>query len=236
MTMPGKTAKRTLIGSSRKTIGFKMRSNTASDSRRATRVKILRCTNPQREKKEGKTVRHPSTHVEDLDAMMRTQVLHAFAFGPAKLFHVDGDADVLELEKELSTYRQHRQNVLDLMDEGVITKAEAATRIRKWEEPIRNVEEGLRTAASASATAHMLVDLRDQFIDTQSHRASFEGLGALLTELGERFDALPIQKRRDLANTLLEVTVHRGKGKEKYVLRHKVVTTLNDGDEFALED
>lgn len=208
--------------------GFKMRSNTASDKRTGTRISILRCTNPQRKKVEGRTERHPSARVDDLDAMIRTQVLHAFAFGPANLFQVDGDADVLKLEKELSTFRQHRQNALDLMDEGVITKAEAATRVRKWEEPIRNVEERLRTAAGASATAHMLVNLRKQFVNSETHRASFEGLGNLIAELGERFDALPINKRRDLANILLEVTVHRGKGKAKYEIRHKVVTTLNE--------
>jgi site-specific DNA recombinase len=218
--------------------GFKMRSNTAVDKRAGTRVKILRCSNPVRAKDEnGKPVRHPSAHVDDLDAMIRQQVLYAFALGPSEAFKDDNAPDVLALEGELSRYRRNRQNVLDLLDEGVITKAEAALRLEKWAEPIRTTEERLKAATSASATAHMLVDLRAEFIDSETHRASFDGFGDLVAKLGERFDALPIKKRRDLVATLLDVEVHRGKGTQKYSIRHKVVTSLNDdGDEFASVD
>lgn len=210
--------------------GFKMRSNTATDKRAGTRVSILRCTNPFRGKVQGKTVRHPSARVEDLDRMMREQIVYAFALGPADLFKADGAADVAKLETELREHREKRQDILDLLENRVISQAESVSRLKKFEGLIESVQERLDAAANASATATMLLDTRAEFIDAETHKASMDGFGDLVTRLGERFDALPIKKRRDLASTLLDVRVHLGKGKDKYHIRHKVVTSLN-GDE-----
>ncbi|MFJ4161292.1 recombinase family protein [Microbacterium testaceum] len=207
--------------------GFPLRTSTGKMWRTGEKYPILLCRNPNRG-----GARHPSGTIGDLDPLIRRAVLDAFAFGPTNLFGDDPDAaSVHEIYDELANLRAKRQRVMDLMDDGTLETWEGKTRLQGYGEQIAALQGRLEGLQSASAAAGMLPDLRAGFIDVQTKRASFQGLLDLREELGARFDQRPIEQRRQLVRTLLQVEVGHGQGESKYSISHKIVTSLNGAED-----
>lgn len=201
--------------------GEVMRSRTASDKVRGRR-RILQCTALD---KGG--VPHASARLEVLDPLVRAAVIDAFAFGPAGLFGDPAVSDVQRLLEALSALQARRDDYFDLFNGGMIAKAELASQLGKLKADEQPLREGIEKARAASASANMLVDLRAQVYS--EGRASISGAADLKAELGQRFDSLHIEQKRRLVAELLSITVHPGKGLNKYEVIHTVVTGLNEG-------
>ena len=207
---------------------FPLRTSTGKMWATGEKYSILLCRNPEKGQDDGKT-RHPSGTISDLDPLIRRAVVDAFAFGPSNLFGDDHEAvSVHDIYDELADLRSKRQRVLDLVDDGTLEVWEGKGRLQGYGEQITALQGRLEALQSASAAAGMLPDLRAGFIDVQTKRASFQGLLDLREELGARFDARPIEQRRQLVRALLHVEVGHGQGASKYAITHKIVTSLND--------
>lgn len=201
--------------------GSPMRSNTATDSRRGTRVKILRCTGA----KKGE--RHASARLDELDPIVRKAVIDAFAFGPSNLFPDSAGIDLAALQNALDDTLGAQQSVLDHEEAGRISHAVAAARLGKLKVAEDQARAAIEEARSSSSAAHMLVDLRSGMLDGRRRKASYSGAAELLSELGRRFDALHIEQQRRLVRQLINVRVLPGRG-AKYEVTHIVVTSLNE--------
>lgn len=53
-------------------------------------------------------------------------------------------------------------------------------------------------------------------------------MAAKQSAIRDRFDALPLEQRRTLVSSLLEVTVRKGRGPGRVGIVHKVATSLNE--------
>jgi site-specific DNA recombinase len=204
--------------------GSAMRSNTATDKRRGTRLQILRCSSAR------KGERHASGRLDVLEPKVRQAVLMAFAFGPANLFPDTPGVDIAALQKALDDVLEAQTRVLDHEDQGRISHAVAVMRLNKLRVQETEAREAIEKARASSSTAHMLVDLRRGMFDGTT--ASFDGTAALVEELGRRFDSLHIEQRRRLVQQLVEITITPGRA-HKFHLTQRVVTSLDDDDVFA---
>jgi DNA invertase Pin-like site-specific DNA recombinase len=211
--------------------GKGMKSNTVSDSRAGTRYSILKCSRV--DKTDG--VRHPSARNEHLDALIRAEVLNAFAYGPASLFREEGGPDIGTMQMELAKLTAKREEIRADYRAEIITRAEYVADLKATDAPMKALQERLDAAVATSASASMLVDLRAGLRD-ENGRAPIEAMGDLKLELGRRFDALDIEQRRRLVGQLLDIRVHGGRmetNPNKYEIRHTRVLSLNDDDEAA---
>lgn len=207
--------------------GFPLRTSTGKAWKTGEKYPILLCRNPDRG-----GARHPSGAIRDLDPLIRQAVIDAFAVGPNNLFGEDHDTfAATEIYAQLADLRANRQRVLDWVEEGTLEEWEGTERLQGSRVEIAALQERLEAVVSASAAATMLTDLRAGWIDPETRRASFEGYTRLRTELGERFDALDIQRRRQLVKALISVEVGHGQGLGKYTVTHKIVTDLNEDED-----
>jgi DNA invertase Pin-like site-specific DNA recombinase len=207
--------------------GFPMRTSTGKAWKTGEKYPILLCRNPNRG-----GARHPSGTIGDVDPLIRKAVIDAFATGPNNLFGEDRDATTAtEIYSDIADLRVKRQRVVDLVDDGFLEPWEAKGRLQGYQTQIDALQARLEAVVNASATASMLTDLRAGWIDPETYRASFEGYSRLRDALGERFDALDIQRRRELVKALISVSVGHGQGAQKYVIQHKIVTDLNEEGE-----
>ncbi|WP_314457437.1 recombinase family protein [uncultured Microbacterium sp.] len=206
--------------------GFPLRTSTGKAWKTGEKYSILLCRNPDRG-----GARHPSGTIADLDPLIRRAVIDAFAFGPAQLFDEDHDSGATgEVYAQLADLRASRQRVLDWVEEGTLEAWEGKQRLNGYRERIEALQGRLDALVRSSAASGMLTDLRAGWIDSSTHRASYEGFTVLRDELELRFDALDIQRRRQLVKALLDVSVSNGQGTGKYTIVHTVVTSLNAAD------
>ncbi|WAB80803.1 recombinase family protein [Microcella daejeonensis] len=200
--------------------GSSMRSNTATDSRRGTRVKILRCAAA----KKGE--RHASAHLMDLEALVHKEVIAAFLFGGDLLMPRHEGMDVDAMLTKLQRVQADVQDVYDDFDADLITAAVKRERLVQLKERREQIEEQLEEARQSNASAHMLLDLHRRIFTPG--RVSLDDAVTARQQLAERFDALHIEQRRMLVAKLLDIRVLPGRGLQKYFVTHTVVTSLND--------
>ena len=81
-----------------------------------------------------------------------------------------------------------------------------------------------------NATATLLDGLKSSIVDPDTHRASIARAAEVATALGERFDALDPDKRRELIVSMLDVRVTIGTGPERVKVWHRAESAqvLND--------
>lgn len=219
--------------------GFPLRTSTGRAWKTGEKYPILLCRNPEKGTDSAKT-RHPSGVIADLDPLIRKGVIDAFAFGPDDLFGENVDTSAAsDIYAQLAELRAKRQRVLDWIEDGTLEDWEGKQRLSGYGKRITALTGRLKALTSASVAASMLVDLRAGWIDPKTRRASFEGFTKMHEELSRRFDALDIQRRRQLVRELLDVEVLNGQGvgenasAEKYAVTHKIVTSLNEDDTAA---
>jgi site-specific DNA recombinase len=212
------------------TCGAVMRSNTATDKRAGTRYPALRCTSQIGKTSDGS--KHSSARVVELDHLVQEEMLAAFMYGlPEEVLPPQEEHDIQGLLSAQAALSASRQEVLELRSDDLISKAEGRIRLVAIKEKSDDIDGQLEHARATSSRAHMTLDLRREVL--QRGRADVNGIIMLKDGLAERFAALHIEQRRDLVSQFLDVVVNpgRGSGPEKYVITHKVVTSLNPVEE-----
>lgn len=174
--------------------------------------------------------RESSAHVSILkpllDEPVRRAIVAALQFG-----HPDMLGDPVAGATVNETLRAHKR-VLEAIeetmrreDEGLLTSAQARSRLSKLKRERESIEAALEHAQRASAAARVLVDLRREVL--APGRVDLDGAVELRGRVADRFDALDIEQQRELLRSLVEVTVHKGRTAERIEIVHTVVTSLN---------
>ena len=208
--------------------GAPLRSSSVGD-KKGGRVPIYRCVNKTGFPSDP-GVKHVSARTEALDAAVRRAVIDAFVMGPANLFPDETPSRAAKLHSELDSLIGNRQKVLSLVAEGVVTPAD----IRSQLATLKNREAALRAdldeAYANDADTMRLSDLRAGLWHPSKH-ADIEAAAAYAAELGARFDALPIEKRRALVRYLLCIEVlpvaPGVEGSRRWNIVHRRATSLN---------
>jgi site-specific DNA recombinase len=171
--------------------------------------------------------KHPSIRTSLLESVIIDHVAQAFLFGTSEMTTTDAPARKA-LQTALSGAQSHRQDLLDLLDAGAVKMAELTPKLKASLADIEGIQEQLATLDAASASASMLAGMAQ--VMTPDGRADFGNFSKAKADLGERFMALDIEKRRQLVQQLLEVRVYPGRGSERIDVAHRVVVFLNADD------
>jgi site-specific DNA recombinase len=171
--------------------------------------------------------KHPSIRTSLLESVIIDQVAQAFLFGTSEMTTTDAPARKA-LQTALSGAQEARQDIGDLWDAKAITKAERLVMLKENLDNIEGIREQLATLDAASASASMLAGMAQ--VMTPDGRADFGNFSQAKADLGERFMALDIEKRRQLVQQLLDVRVHPGRGPERIDVEHLVAVSLNEQD------
>jgi site-specific DNA recombinase len=217
--------------------GSAMRSNTATDKRRGTRYPVIRCSAAT----SGE--RHASARLLDardkegnlihrgLEPLVRAEVIRAFLWGGDSLLPKEKNIDVSALLSARTAISEEKMTVMSYRRDGLLTPAEERKQLTDLTVRSEAIGAQIEKARAEHSSAAMLVDLRDGF-RYDGNRVSLEVAGELSHQLGERFDALHIEKRRLLVAELLDIVVAPGRG-DKFVIVHRVVKGLNGQDEVT---
>jgi site-specific DNA recombinase len=170
--------------------------------------------------------KHVAASQADLDAAVTDAVAAAFTFGPAQLIPEPEGIDTTAIHSALSGVQARRQDLLSLVADGLAERAEIAPQLRSLKEEQEALQTQLDNARAEVGVAAMVVDLRKGLF-TPGETVSIEDTAKVKQQLCERFTALHMDQRRDLVKQLLDIDVQRGRGSKRYVITHRVVTSLN---------
>jgi len=84
---------------------------------------------------------------------------------------------------------------------------------------------------SRNVQAQIVADLRREIFDAVTHRVDMEKVAELKKLLGERYDALDFDHKRELIQGQLDVHLDKGRGTERIRVRHLVAVSLNESVE-----
>jgi site-specific DNA recombinase len=187
---------------------------------------ILKCST--KANLQTTTERHPTIQLDRLDPLIRAEVVSAFLVGPANLVPADGLGSPAKLDAELSIARAARARLIGLVAKDLIAEGDAAVELGEIKNREAAIEEQLSELARSSARAAMTVDLRAELF--AGNTVSFNDSAKVKMLLGERFDALPIEKRRELVRTLLDIRIGLGRSIDRVAITHRIVHSLNDAE------
>ena len=236
-TNPGRKSSHLVSGIVRCGVcGDVLRSSTvAGRNKEGERVGVYRCVRKLAFVSDEK-VRHVSARILDLDKAVRAEVVKAFLFGSSNLFPETEPDDSEELHAKIDAVYNRRSELSRGIAEGLLKLAG----VRGELQALNAEEEALRGRLNAldaeGARVSLLRDLRKGLWAGQ---VSFGKVSKHGHEIGKRFDALDITEKRALVRHLLDVTVlpvaPGRRGSARWDIQHKVVTSLQDDDEFATE-
>ena len=152
---------------------------------------------------------HTTARCEELDALVRHEVLAAVMHAPAHRVGGATDSSPTALQGRLETRRREIRTRLgeladSLADTGVpIAKIREAMALLSTEQTA--VDEQLGVLRGQDAHAALIADLSTQL--WRGQRVSIADAAVVSKELGERFDVLELRQRQQLVRAFLRVTV-----------------------------
>lgn len=214
-----------------------LRSSVGSD--RKTSFKVYRCKRsmlpavPPEFHDDGRKIRHASAKALVLDDMARDAVVSAFMFAPTDLLP-SGNASAADLRRAQVELQETRKKLIEVTEEldddsspfDRATLRAKATRHRKRSQ---DLEVEIQRIIEADANSAMLIESRGAMFGNQK-RISLDDAAGMKGQLEARFDSLPLAQRRQLVTSLLDVVVYPGRTLDRFVIWHKVATSLNGED------
>lgn len=198
-------------GLARCSCGQRMRRSKTTDKRL-----VYRCVSATSHGQKMPTVAHAQIAAPALDDQVRRAVLSLYALAPEA--GAEGDAEATRMAE---LYRQRAQvertkarwKSVWLNPESTTTESEYITEDNILSARLAELTDAIAAAGRRSAHAHMLVETQQLLMaEPPGRRANFGArYGALLTELGQRFDDLDLTDQRRLVQAALTITVHPGR-------------------------
>lgn len=154
---------------------------------------------------------HPTIKKEFLETSIREGVVEALTFGKVEIPESDRlheiDRRMVELE---ATEAELAAALAGGMKWTAIAPQQAALDSERLD-----LEAERATLLAQSVQATMLASLQREVYDVTTRRVSIDKAAELRTALRERYDALSIDKKRELVRGLLDIKVHPGRGPER---------------------
>lgn len=165
---------------------------------------------------------HPTIKAEYLESRIRREVVGALML-PGVVIESDLPARELgAVERRLAALDAKRADVLaGLNDESLgLTMKDLRPELSRiaTEAAALTVRRG--EVLTLSAAASMLSGLKRSIVDSSTHRASVDSAADVATILGERFDALDMDRKRELIRGLIKIRVFPGRSPDRVRVWH----------------
>lgn len=167
---------------------------------------------------------HPSITKDRMDSRIRREVMAALITAPSSVTGSDAGDGIPALVSRIAANHESVAQVLQDRDEGLIPPDVARARLVTLRTAREAAEGALEAARAASATG-VFGELRAGLFTGK--QASFADAAERAERMGEAFDALDLDRQRELIRTLLAVEVDPGRDLRRIRVHHLVATTLN---------
>lgn len=163
------------------------------------------------------------------DAYVRSEVISALLLGPTSIIPDDrAGASLTALQAQLEDVQTRRSDLLSLVSEGLAKLTDIRSQLEDLKKQESELQQRRDALTHSNVAAQVLVGLKAELFE--GHKADLTKGAEIRAELGQRFDALPLGRQRDLIALLLDIQVGRGKGTKRLYVTHRVVESLNTDD------
>lgn len=154
-----------------------------------------------------------------------TGILFGRSSGPTEPLRAQYGAVLEALSKVIQT----RADIIELIG-SVLTKEQAASKLAKLNADEDALKAERDEIARRSAVVSVLGDAKQLFISEtpNGHTASFEGLAEARAVVTQNFNALALDRQRELVKLYLSVTVNPATHTKRFDIHHRVATDLNE--------
>ncbi|MBS42838.1 MAG: hypothetical protein CMH83_06680 [Nocardioides sp.] len=196
------------------------------------RVERYRCTVHDGQGHKEKGVRHVSIRVEDIEPTIRDAMVAAVMFAPSDALSDRDTAEVATLNVRRGEVARALARLVELVEEEVFTLAEIAAKKRKLSTEADDIDARIADITQRSARAAILAETSaDLWADS-----SLTTMADKRAAIRARFDGLPLEQRRTLVRSLLDITIEKGRGAGRVRVTHLVATTLNSEADPYVEE
>lgn len=173
---------------------------------------------------------HPNIRRERLDTRLRSEVARAvLTSGPELL--VEKRVALAPLMDALTRNEAAATATAADRDEGLLSAPVARTRLIALRTEREDIEVQLAAARVERSSSSALADLARDLLGERTEWSMPEYAG-LEAQIAERFGAFDIDRQRNTARALLDVTVFPGRDPRRVHVEHKVATALNPWDQI----
>lgn len=167
---------------------------------------------------------HPAIALHLLESRIRREVVAELML-PGNGTPDDGTAALIaEVDAKIAALAAKRADTLASLNDPDF-EGMTMDHLKPVIAPILKEIAGLRARrdqlVAQNATATLLDGLKAEIVDPDTHHASIARAAEVATALGERFDALDPDKRRELIVSMLDVKVMIGTGPERVKVWHR---------------
>ncbi|MBH0098686.1 recombinase family protein [Salinibacterium sp. NSLL150] len=172
---------------------------------------------------------HAFINKESLDSRIREEVALAFLSSGRDLVASGESGSVAPLVAALRKNSAAALATAEDRDEGLLSKADARTRLVELRIERESIEAKLDAARAERSSSSSLADVAREVLGDEPRAVlPKDFFGPMLDAVVERFAALDIEKQRDTARALIDVTVEKGRDNRRRIhIWHKLATHLN---------
>ena len=168
---------------------------------------------------------HPCIKKELLERRLREEVVNGLLYGHGDTTSPEASR-LHEIDRRLSRLNLSEHELAAALAGGMSWSA-----IRPQQKAVDAERADLNKERVAllgrSVRAQVVADLRKEIVDAATHRVDLGKVATLKRLLGERYDALTFDSKRQLIQGLLEVHLDKGRGAWRVRVRHVVAVALN---------
>lgn len=181
---------------------------------------------------------HPCIKGELLETRIRTEIVRALMLPGIAIESDTAGAELRAVERRTAALRAKKADWLRRLDDDEygLTDEDVRPHVSVINRELAQLEVRLQELTTQSTAATMLAGLKLDIIDSVTHRADIGKAADVANQLGERFDSLDIDRKRELIRGMVEVRVFKGRSSERVEISHatRAGQALNEGQEEAL--
>ncbi|MBD8466805.1 recombinase family protein [Plantibacter sp. CFBP 8798] len=178
-----------------------MRTNTSSIRQTGERAVFYRCTS--RLAYDGEKLRHATVRVDEADKLVRAAIIDAHLFRPTSTLSQERDTSAAHAA--LGRLRASRQKLVRLVAADLISEADASAQLSE----LKTKEAALEAELTHAASGSIVAGIRDGL--WSSGPVSFTKAAEAKRAIGQRFDELSVDERRELVRAFVIVTIRPGR-------------------------
>ena len=180
---------------------------------------------------------HGTIKGEFLETRIRTEVVHALMLPGISIGTDDAGNEIRDVESHTAALTAKRADILaGLDDESLgLTMADLKPQLAPIARQLAELDERRQELVTQSTAATMLDGLKHSIVDPVSHRADIGRAADVANQLGERYDALDMDRKRALIRGLIEVRVLPGRSPDRVEVVHltEAGSVLNSEEQEA---
>lgn len=168
---------------------------------------------------------HVSGTQKPIDALVRTAVLNALVLGPVGAVPSGEDQQgVPALMEQLEQLDARVESIMEAIGDGHSTYAKQKLTLEKIKAEKADLEARRDRVLASSAMAEVLHSVTVRVFE--EGRASISNAADKLGQVEANFDAMPLEKQRELIRLLLTVTMGKGRGTGKVVVERRALAPV----------